>query len=69
MLYLKSFSETADYVKKPVCREVKVPVEFVNKTIYDPLTGLPYGYEVCQVVLNGPDRNIQKIYRTDCFNG
>ncbi|XP_076078259.1 uncharacterized protein LOC143048457 [Mytilus galloprovincialis] len=63
------YGEKIDYVKKPVCREVKVPIEYINKTVYHELTGVAEGFEVCQVILNGPDRNVQKIYRTDCYNG
>ena len=62
-------SEKVDYRKKPVCRAVKVPIEYINKTVQHEITGLPIGYEVCQVVLNGVERNVQKVYRTDCYNG
>lgn len=63
------YLEKMTYKKTPVCREVKVPVEYVNKTVYHEITGQFLGHEVCQVVLNNQERNIQKVYRTECYNG
>jgi hypothetical protein len=60
--------EKVTYKKQPVCREVKVPVEYVNTTVYHEITRRFLGYEVCQVVLNNQDRNVQKVYRTECYN-
>ena len=57
------------YKKVPVCRDIKVPVEYVNKTVYHTITNLIIGYEVCQVVLNDGSLNFQRVYRTQCFNG
>jgi hypothetical protein len=61
--------EEITYRKQPVCREVKVPVEYVNKTVQHEITGRILGHEVCQVVLNNQERNVQKVYRTECYNG
>jgi hypothetical protein len=52
-------------------KELSLWTKGIEKRVQNKIlvTGQFLGHEVCQVVLNNQDRNVQKVYRTECYNG